>query len=90
MRPRRGPLHQTLALHRLDARLHKRSGQLHRTCHAHRQQTRQKALNPSQEGALDALVAQLVAQPALLRQLLARLLLSPRRLRAAWPSGARA
>ena len=36
-----------------------------------------QGLNPSQEGALDALVVQLVAQPALLRQLLARLLLSP-------------
>lgn len=35
-----------------------------------------QGLNPSQQGALDALVAQLVAQPALLRQLLARLLLS--------------
>ena len=36
-----------------------------------------QGFNSSQEGALDALVAQLVAQPALLRQLLTRLLLSP-------------
>ena len=36
-----------------------------------------QGFNPSQEGALDALVGQLVAQPALLRLLLARLLLSP-------------
>ena len=48
-----------------------------------------QGLNPSQEGAVDALVAQLVAQPALLRQLLARLLLSPgacTQLGQAWPA----